>query len=324
MNTMNVYGCGGAGIKLAHHFDALANFENVAKFNPIYLDTGNSNIDGVQADPKRCYVFEIKDAHGRIVAGAGKNRALVAKSVSANIGQVVEKFEPVFPLNIVIFGGGGGSGSVIGPYLIKTLLENDFPVLAITIGTSESIKATENSINTIKTLDNFARNAGCPIVMSYHYNGAKSQDPEVDKDVRRIVLSLGVLCSNENHGLDTEDIKHWLQFHQVTQVEPQLASLEIVNSVDEVREIGYPVSIASLLKPESNSDIGSVGADYYCDGPICVDTINETHYVVDVNTPQEILESLDSALSNLKKRAAARPKTNSLAGGAGGDDGCVL
>lgn len=316
---INVYACGGCGSKLVNAFESATNAVGAAELDLFYLDTGTSNLKALKVTEDQTHIFQIRDQNGRILEGAGKSRAAVNAEVESTIHSVLEKFPGVYPLNIVVFAHGGGSGSVIGPWLIRALLEQRLPTVAICVGAATDTKTITNSVNTLLTLDNFSRAVGLPVVMSYHYNGTKSLDSDVDRNARNDISALAVLCSNENHGLDHDDLKNFFQFSDHTSAEACLASLDITHSLDDLREIEYPVAIASLVAPGNEMDIGSLGADYYCEGPIGDERINETHYVINVNDPAEMHQMLSEAKTKLEQRSANRPKTKPLGGMGGGD-----
>lgn len=322
-STINIYGCGGAGIKAVAQFENLASVDYVADLKCYYLDTGLANLNSVEVNKDSCFVFECKDETGRVLTGAGKKRSLVAQSVSNNIQQVLAKFTPVYPLNIVVASAAGGSGSVIMPYAVEAMLAAGYPVIVILIGSHDCGTSVNNTTNTILSLDNFARDLDTPVIMSYHNNQANTRLKEVDAEISTVVKQLAVLCSKQNDGLDDEDLKHWLQFNKVTNVEPQLACLDITNSVKAVEEVSFPVAIASLLREGAETSIGEIGADYYCDGTIPSQEMGELHYVINVSDPAEILDSLTAAKLALEKKTAARPKTQRL-GGSAGKGGMVL
>lgn len=315
---VNIYGCGGAGIKLAAKFaNQVANLDKkyIADINPIYVDTSLSNIHPLRLKEESCYIFEGCD-------GSGSKRDQHAGLISSKINQVIEKFAPSSPLNIIISSASGGSGSVIGSYLASCLLATGAPTIYILIQSNESLIAMRNSIQTIRGLDNIARNQQSPLVTSMHSNDANTNNSQVDSEVLAELYALAILSSRQSPGLDTEDLRNWIQFNRVSNVEAQLASLDIVNSVDAASEVEYPVSIASLVN--GTTTIGATGADYFCDGPVPHEEVQETHFVINVGDPALIVADLERKQKDMMTRASARPKTTSLASGHDSGDAAGL
>lgn len=307
---VRIYGCGGAGIKLANKFDRNANFEHCADVQVAYVDSSAANLKALDSSPSvedNAYLFPNCD-------GAGHKRDQNAEVIMANIAQVIEKFPAASPLNIIVGSLSGGTGSVVMPVMANEFLKDNIPFIVIGIVSNESLIAADNTIKTIRTFDNFARRNESPVVASFHNNGTNLHNGTVDKEITDVISSLCILASGAHPDLDSEDLRNWIQFSRVCDVEPQLAALDVVHDLKELTPDSYPVSVASLTK-EGGSDVGTLGAEYYSESTTSDPAIPEMHFIINVNDPTEILKQMDDAKQVLKKRANSRPKTKPLGGG---------
>ena len=126
----------------------------------VVIDTSTSNIDKAGFRDRREgdeYVAYIPvKTHVIAEAGAGKNRASLLKDIQWKLDKsgVYDDFGDV---NIFIFSMSGGSGSVIAPLLIREAGKRKKRIIAIGIVDACSETDCFNGINTIRTLEAFAK-----------------------------------------------------------------------------------------------------------------------------------------------------------------------
>lgn len=315
--TIRIYGAGGCGINLAKPWYGQQPQEGRAEVAVTFVDTSHSNMDDSIRD-EDCFVLPDVD-------GSGKVRKENYEGISNTVNQIIGQFKPA-DLNVVIFSTSGGSGSVAGPLLVREMIQQKLPVLCIAVASSESAITASNTLKTLQSLDAIARKSNAPVIMSFEDNADNSQRATVDENVRRTISFLSLLAYRTHHGLDTSDIRNWIYYPNVTDVPAQLAVLEIATTVDAVKQIPYPVTIASIHNGESR--IGSVGADYQCYGlfqeATTIAGLDEIHYVVDVGAVAEIMKLVISDHDRLEERRRSRPKLSPLAADQADDNGMVL
>ncbi len=90
-------------------------------------------------------------------SGAGKNRASLLKDIQYKLDKS-KVYDTFGDINIFIFSMSGGSGSVIAPLLIREAGKRGKRTIAIGIVDTCSETDCINSINTIRTLESFAKN----------------------------------------------------------------------------------------------------------------------------------------------------------------------
>ena len=315
---VTLYGAGGCGINIVKRFYDAQTQDGVAELSFCFADTSRSNLTP-DLDPKHCYILPDVDGSGKI-----------RKENYGAITQVIQQIPINFPagdLNIVVFSGSGGTGSTMGPLIVRELIKQNHPTIAIVIGSFESHITATNTLNTIKSLDSISRSIGVPVVASFENNVDNTQRDVVDNSVSVTINLLARLASREHRELDTADLKNWLGYHRHTDVPAQLSLLEIVTDVETAAQLVAPISIASLIGTVSK--IGAIGADYQCTGYFTESTqpngINEIHYVVGIDDVKALLSLVTGEVDRLEKKRQARAKTTALVSGDAADDnGMVL
>lgn len=237
-----IYCCGGAGTNLGQQL-------NPHYATHCYIDTSQSNrTAGLDLD--LCHFIEGLD-------GSGKNRRENYAPIAKEVQTVLNRF-PAGDFNIVLFSAAGGSGSVIGPLVLKGLLEAGFPAVAVVIGSDDSAIAVTNTINTLKSLESISVMAKQPVVMAYLENTVGVSRGQIDQDVLFMLESLGVLTSQENRELDTKDLTNWVQYQKVCAAAPQLSALSVYDNRTDASSSIEPISIASLYAdPSKDTPFGN-------------------------------------------------------------------
>jgi hypothetical protein len=314
-----VFGCGGAGVNIVNRFEGHPPLESQATITPYYFDTSAANMRN-NIDPNRYYILKDKD-------GSGGVRAENYDPISKVIRNVLQEHEPV-DFNIVVFSASGGSGSVAGPLIVKEMLERDLPVVAIVVGASESNLATENTMKTLKSLDNIASNViHKPVVIHYVQNSADVKRSETDHMIMRVIVALSIMASGDNHALDRQDILHFLQYHRATKVKPGLALLEVYEENAAVSRHKTPIGIISLLK-NPDEPTHSVIPEYTKVGYPRTEpgSFNLLHFVIDHGEISDIAKNMTDMITEQDKLRQSRVNPGSLISGKdiSTEDGMVL
>lgn len=297
------FGCGGTGVKLGDRFDNLEPDDRLADIKVCYLDTSTSDLPK-DVNPLQCFITEGTD-------GSGSKRSSNAHIITSNaMRQVLTKFPPE-DLNIVGFSGIGGSGSLMGPVTVRDLLERGAPVIAIVVVGTSSIRSIMNCLDTLKTLAAQSALAKKPLTVLLFNNGANDRIDEVDDAVERSVQALRILASRRHVGLDRSDIANMLDYTQVTSVAPQLATMTITSSEEELREVPYPVAITTLYSESTKS--GELGSDHYSSARLSepYNDVDELHFAVSVSQLNKVVKMLEDELAKLRQKNGARVDTGS-------------
>lgn len=308
---MRVYGCGGAGINIASYFNNTAAEPNCAKVSPAYIDTSKSNLHGEFAD-KDLYIVGKTVAGG--LDGSGKVRSENHIEISNEIKQILLEVEPG-DFNVVVFSGSGGSGSVIGPLLMKELLSRKMSAVCVVIGSDESIKTADNTLKTLKTLDLISKDIGLPVVMYYEHNDRNTKRSEIDTQLHLAISTMAILSSGRNLGLDTRDISNWLHFNKVTVVEPQLAQLEVFNDKEAADQVKDSISVTSIMASPDMPPL-TIVPEYQAEGflPDKVEHYDQLHYVISIDSIPKIVGNISKTLDSYINQRNSRVKQSSVLG----------
>lgn len=301
VGTISLYCCGGGGANIGREYVQDGHSGDVAKISTYFIDTSDSNLDETTVD--KAWLFEDLD-------GSGKIRNSNDKAIAKAIPNILRKFAPG-DLNIVVFTTSGGTGSVSAPLLIKQLLEEGHQVIGVAMGSHESIRAAENTIGTIKTLDAISRHLDTPVVVHFGMNSPTRPRSEVDTEAHLIINGLSLLCSRRNHGLDTADIKSLLQFNISTDVPAQLARIHLFDDREAFeKEMSEPIAAAYLKRDHDDLD-PDVFVPYSCEGfmPAILQSNSNLYFGIENKSFADLAKELEA----LKKEMDVQKKTRSQA-----------
>lgn len=299
---LKIYGAGGAGTNIASYFNSAAIEPNCAAISTCYIDTSRSNIkEGI--DESNVFILDNVD-------GSGKVRSENHVEINNVVRKILLSFEPE-DFNVVVFSASGGSGSVIGPLIVSELLSRGESVVAVVVGSHESVITANNTMNTIKSLESISKRADQPVVMYYEHNDRKRS--EVDTQLKLAISALAVLASKQNRELDTKDIANWLMFNKTTSVSAQLATLEIFKESEAADDVTDPISVVSLYDDEDTMPLKAI-PEYHAAGylPVKSDQFNELHYIISIDTLPSIVGDLKATLGRYQTQKDSRVKQTSI------------
>lgn len=303
-NTVRIYGCGGCGTNIANKFAGRGEQNGHATLVPTVIDTSKSNLRGKDIAPENTYLFEGLD-------GSGKVRKENYQEINRNVKQMLVDLPPE-QYNLVVFSASGGSGSVIAPLIIQELAKKGKPVMAIVVGSDESIIAANNTLKTLQSLEAIAEAVETPVVMSYHHNDdARSV---VDNSIVAVIDAISVLFSGMNNEMDHMDAVHWLNYTKSVNVRPRLATLLITTSPNSFEEITAPISVASLYVSPDTKRV-STSADYHTEAFSDMAKVagsDQIHYAIDIDTLAKIGQAIKSTVAELEEKRSARVEPDNL------------
>lgn len=322
---LTLIGCGGGGTNLVMSYMRRPNnLVGQADTRGYIVDTSFSNAAEVGnfGDREKMDLYIFDD-----VNGAGKERVALAKVVPPRIPSIVAEM-PIGDFNIVVFSLSGGSGSVIGPCIVRQLLDQNKPVVALVIGSSESAITATNTLATLRTLAKQSTLAEKPLIIRYFENNGPRAN--TDEEVLSTITSLSILFSGENTEMDYTDLKNFLNFSNVTSCAPEIATLEIFTDLETLAgETKYPIALATLSTVPSYDETENTKAgvlpDYYCNGFAQVDpklvTTERLHFAITVDSLEDMVKHVQSvATAATKHRDARRGTPSFLTGNEEADD----
>ena len=298
VGKIRIYACGGGGINLGKEYITDGHSADVADIQVAFIDTSDSNLDDRLVD--NCWLFKDLDGSGKI---RNANDKVIAKAVP----DILRKFVPG-DLNIVVFTASGGTGSVAGPLILKQLLADGHSVIGVVTGSHESIKTAENTIGTMKTLDGISRATQKPVVIHFGMNEPNVPRSKIDMEAHLIIKAMAVLCSRRNHGLDTADIKSFLEFNTSTDISHCLARLHLVDSVEDFENnIKEPIS-AAFLKRNHDDLQPNMFVPYSCDGfmPPIVQATTSYFFGIENTSFNGVIKMLDGLKKEMEMQRTTR------------------
>jgi hypothetical protein len=305
---LRIYGAGGAGTNIAARFNAVKSEPGSATFHPVFIDTSRSNLIAAKIDTDE-NLFLLKDTDG-----SGKVRRDNHEAIAKNIRQIIQQFPPL-DFNVVVFATAGGSGSVFGPLLVSELLATGQQVIAVVIGSNESAVSANNTINTLKSMENIAAKTDTPVVMHYSHNGAGFKRSDVDQRALAMITALGYLVSGQNSELDSRDIRNWINFKNATSVGACLAHVEL--AWDDVQsDAPAPIAVASLYVNPDKQELGMVPEYHTAGFPLTpiegLKSCNGLHFVIGIDQISVIYKDARDTVAEIDASCKARVMADSL------------
>ena len=203
--SITIVGAGGCGINFAR------NFKSSKQAQVLYFDTSKANTRPGES------VYVIADG-----SGSGSNRAAHAPTIERHIPQLTDKEIGVADVAAVIFSLSGGTGSVIGPLMIREYARRGQRVIAVIIADTGSAVAAKNTSNTLKTLYAIANNNGITIPIISLTNDNVDNNREVDETGTYLIQSIIDILTIDVIEVDRNDRLNWIDSSKVTGVAPGL------------------------------------------------------------------------------------------------------
>lgn len=247
-----IYACGGGGCNTGRR---LANVvksmdERQYKLHVVpkiaYIDTSDANTKNIEGD---IYQFATSTELEQL-RGSGGIRAENAKLISKYTKDILQKY-PAGDFNIILHSGGGGSGSVIGPLLVKELLARGENVIVIMIGATDISKHINNTYRTLMSYMNYAQESKRPVPMFYHVQNDERQRDDLDQLILRELACLMFAFSSHHEETDYKDLENWLNYNRATPFLPDAVAMQIT--------MGLTPEMAETITQNMGRVVSSIG-----------------------------------------------------------------
>lgn len=323
-NNITLYGCGGTGVNIVTPYilNPQKDRDGYATISPSLIDTSESNISD---DRVKKVFYKIKLEKN--AEGSGSIRSENVDEIRQQVPTFISEYKPG-DLSIVVASANGGSGSTIAPVLVSELVKRQHPVITVLLVDDNNQKSIENAQRTLVSFDTMAKKSGVPFVAALVPNVTLASANNLAGET---IAYLSMLFSNENHGLDNADLRNFLNFTKVTQVQPGLAGLLIADKLTDDYNRN-PISLAMLhtTQEAQQASRGKFVTGYSCEGIFRsdVDVKDKTVYftieyddVLDVmNHLADKAESYNTTLSGVLNRTIKLKDEHASVD----DDGLVL
>ena len=209
--SVSVLACGGCGINLLRlgYKDLVHQVSDVRRY-----DTSTANLrDGEEYIPV---------ANGD---GSGKVRAEHAGEVPKVLAALSDGEIGLCDINIVLFSLAGGSGSVIGPLLIKDIERRGGKAVAMVVSSTVSEQDTVNSLKTLQSLHSIVTSSNIYLPISIFSNSAGEHVVNVTLTHR--LRQLVWMLTYETTEIDKQDRRNFLNGMKTVKAMPGLRLLHM-------------------------------------------------------------------------------------------------
>lgn len=309
---VRLFCCGGGGINIGHKVASYAsdnnNNDRFANLEVVYIDTSRANLRS-DIKPDSFYLVNRPGA----IEGSGQKRAENYDSISARVGNILKKFEPV-DLNIVLSTGGGGSGAVIAASIVSELLAQECSTIAICVGDDSTRKFAQNTLNTLKSYERIAcETRQLPVNLVYVQNSKDMPRAAIDIRIQHVVAALCMLFSSRNREIDAKDLESWLRYPENTSYKPALTSLTLISDLSRANldELGNLISVATLTQAEHDPTLpvrNEVQYTGYLEGtlPEKLNLKSPYHYVISDGILPRVAADLEKVLQEMQEQSDER------------------
>lgn len=266
MSNVVVYACGGAGINICKDFYFLEESKEpgFSTLRTVMVDTSTSNVPQDVIGTKN--FIHTKDITGNLAKGSGKIRAENYEAVSVQLDELIKSTKPG-DVNVIVHSTSGGTGSTVGNMLVSSLLGQGRNVVVLMVGSASCRQEIVNSISTIKSYQAIASKRKRPVAAYYLSNDELSME-KVDNAVKLMISMISMIWSDQNHGLDQQDLTNFLNYEKVTQHQPALVGVDAWVGEDKIEKMDEGRMITSLLTivREGEDPKPEVTVGYHCYG----------------------------------------------------------
>lgn len=296
MKDFNIYAFGGTGTNILNK----------------YLTDGKGRkfidqvvgIDTSEANPVEEGMFPVVRLEG--AEGSGGNRKAHSAKFDDFAKQIFAK-HPANKLNILIYSLAGGTGSSIGPYALRQLLQKKIPTLVICVGDISTLNEQNNTVDTLGSMYNQTK-LGVPVIFSYLENGNDVSQGEINRRACSLIDNAVMMFNMKNERVDYADVKNFFFFTDVVKADPIMSQLTFLGDADVPNYKRKPVAAISLYNDIDDIRVPFENMLYRKSG------IYGEDFLGGVDTVHAVLDH-GSTLQSLKEFIAERDtKTNELSG----------
>lgn len=283
-----VIGCGGLGVNIA----AKLAERNV---DVILLDSADSNLRGKPELLEHFHCVPTVDGTDG-ASGSGKDRRLNAKEYREFIKETIPKI-PQADLTVVITSLGGGTGSSLSPMLTHALKKRGDNVVVSALAITESLKTTENTINTLSDFASIALKTDVgPVHLMLEEDDTDLASSAIDQSIVANILNVVRAGAGDHHGLDRRDVTNWLDYRHLG-IGAGLSLIERYDDLEVLAQVEGAITRLSLVS-DRDTRIPDIGAVSNADG-ITSDELPDMHFVISSLGIEKFRSKLDSRRSEL-------------------------
>jgi len=267
-----IHCCGGTGISIVDKSMDFLNKRDMDKKAALdikALDTSDANFKDTRRlkDLDNCfYRIESNSLSNSFLDGSGGVRAHSVDSIVKGVQKYMDKNGYTEArrgeLHIILASASGGSGNVIATTLLNNMLNKDIPAFIILVGDDASAKYCENTVKTLKTVNNIAQKSDKAVALGYFLNNQtanyKKSQENVDISIAGMIDILRVF-NGYPRDLDFQDIRNIIN--------PKLKDFNLKNGVyilsykigevieEDIKDIAPVISRTILIDSSSHQPL---------------------------------------------------------------------
>ena len=272
-----IHCCGGTGISIldkSMDFFRKRDTDKKAELVIKALDTSDANFNDtmrLKVIDNCLFRIESSSLTNGFLDGSGGVRAHSVDSIVKGVKKYMDSNDYTEAkrgeLHIIIASASGGSGNVIATTLLSNMLNKDIPALIILVGDDASAKYCENTIKTLKTVNNIAQKSDKAISLGYFLNNQVNTDRAVSykRTQENVDISIAAMIdilrmfNGHPKDLDFQDIKNIIN--------PKLKDFNLKNGVyilsykigeivdEDIANIAPVISRTILVNPDEHSPL---------------------------------------------------------------------
>lgn len=221
--TVCIMGAGGCGINMVRRLSKEAQGVTFRRF-----DTSYSNLVAGED------LVQVADG-----AGSGKNRATHAEAIMKRLSSMTPTELGLEDINVVLFSLSGGSGSVIGPVLIREIARRKKKVVAAFVADTSSERDASNTLRTLQTLQAITTDDGVYLPTMAFSNAAASKSV-VDITLPHRVTLFTWLMTLEAQEIDRNDRLNFLDGIKMVNATPGIRLMHMTtgDAGDSIHQTG--------------------------------------------------------------------------------------
>lgn len=209
-----IIGCGGCGANVVEHLKNGMNDESFIEY--MTVDTSTANVK------KDIPFHHIKkdDTDGKALTGTGGVRGEHLNDLKSGVKKFLDekqlhKFDGVIYL---VFSSSGGSGSIIAPLMLNTLLPYDLPICLLVVHDTTNEQYAKNSKKTLETLHSISTSNQYCLPITYFTN--TNTIPVVNESILEEFKNIMYFHDTENiTEIDNQDMKNFYNSRKYTQID---------------------------------------------------------------------------------------------------------
>ena len=217
-NNIRMIGAGGAGVNIVNEVGGmLASLgDGFCTVDRYYIDSSENDTPQEVIDSANSYFIQSGSLTKGTIAGSGGERSTNAKDIESASKEFIDKYSlakvDVNTYTIIVASISGGTGSMVIPYVLKNLLENDIPTVIVAIGDSTNGLYAKNTLKSIATLHNLATKHKKALSVMYVNNesfiqdGIKNAIENSNRSIFNSLSALSMFLSGENKSIDAQDM----------------------------------------------------------------------------------------------------------------------